>query len=228
MENMFELLATQPRVRDAPRATALRVTHGAVEFKQVGWVGRQRSCSCWLGLGDSSPLELRLHSSSQLRPRSFHPTQVVFSYNPASSPPVLRGLSFCAPGGRSLAVVGSTGSGKSTLLRWGAGGAPGPERVGVERAVPCCAACCAVCCAACCAVFALPTPLKHSPLNPLHTHTRTTHKKVAAPLLRPPVWLRDHRRPGHTTLQPGVLCFFLLVASSCCMQSPPNALLVCC
>jgi ABC-type multidrug transport system fused ATPase/permease subunit len=44
--------------------------------------------------------------------------QVVFSYNPSpTAQPVLRGLSFLAPGGRSLAVVGSTGSGKSTLLR---------------------------------------------------------------------------------------------------------------
>jgi hypothetical protein len=50
------------------------------------------------------------------------PLQVVFSYNPSpTNPPVLRGLSFHAPGGRSLAVVGSTGSGKSTLLRCGDG-----------------------------------------------------------------------------------------------------------
>lgn len=45
--------------------------------------------------------------------------QVVFSYSPSPTvPPVLRGLSFLAPGGRSVAVVGSTGSGKSTLLRY--------------------------------------------------------------------------------------------------------------
>lgn len=77
MENMFELLATEPRVQDDPHAATLQLSSGAVEFKQV-----------------------------------------VFSYNPSASvPPVLRGLSFLAPGGRSLAVVGSTGSGKSTLLR---------------------------------------------------------------------------------------------------------------
>eukprot|EP00879_Flechtneria_rotunda_P011494 GHRR01012007.1.p2 GENE.GHRR01012007.1~~GHRR01012007.1.p2 ORF type:complete len:207 (+),score=52.25 GHRR01012007.1:59-622(+) len=33
------------------------------------------------------------------------------------SAPVLKGVSFTAPGGSTLAVVGSTGSGKSTLLR---------------------------------------------------------------------------------------------------------------
>lgn len=45
--------------------------------------------------------------------------QVVFSYTPSPTvQPVLRSLSFLAPGGRSLAVVGSTGSGKSTLLRY--------------------------------------------------------------------------------------------------------------
>lgn len=35
MENMFELLATVPRVRDEPGAASLAVTQGAVEFKQV-------------------------------------------------------------------------------------------------------------------------------------------------------------------------------------------------
>jgi hypothetical protein len=48
MENMFELLATVPRVRDEPGAATLRVTQGTVEFKQVwmrAWV-RVRVCAC--------------------------------------------------------------------------------------------------------------------------------------------------------------------------------------
>jgi hypothetical protein len=43
--------------------------------------------------------------------------QVVFSYNPLIGQPVLKGVSFTAPGGKTLAIVGSTGSGKSSLLR---------------------------------------------------------------------------------------------------------------
>lgn len=41
--------------------------------------------------------------------------RVVFGYS--ASHPVLHGVSFVVPGGRTLAVVGSTGSGKSTILR---------------------------------------------------------------------------------------------------------------
>lgn len=35
MENMFELLATKPRVQDEPNAAMLQVSNGTVEFKQV-------------------------------------------------------------------------------------------------------------------------------------------------------------------------------------------------
>jgi hypothetical protein len=38
MENMFELLATEPRVQDEPHAATLQVSNGTVEFKQVGGV----------------------------------------------------------------------------------------------------------------------------------------------------------------------------------------------
>ncbi|KAF6265156.1 hypothetical protein COO60DRAFT_1697984 [Scenedesmus sp. NREL 46B-D3] len=43
--------------------------------------------------------------------------EVTFSYNPLLGQPVLKGVSFTAPGGKTLAIVGSTGSGKSSLLR---------------------------------------------------------------------------------------------------------------
>jgi len=35
MENMFELLATQPRTQDDPGAPRLKVEEGRVEFKSV-------------------------------------------------------------------------------------------------------------------------------------------------------------------------------------------------
>ncbi len=38
MENMFELMATPPRVIDAPGAVPLAVREGTVEFKEVRWV----------------------------------------------------------------------------------------------------------------------------------------------------------------------------------------------
>ena len=50
-------------------------------------------------------------------------SNVVFGYTPAH--PVLHGVSFRVPGGKTLAVVGSTGSGKSTILRWGGPGGGG-------------------------------------------------------------------------------------------------------
>ncbi|GIL72034.1 hypothetical protein Vretimale_559 [Volvox reticuliferus] len=75
MENMFELLDTEPSVRDSPGAVALRVGPARVDFDNV-----------------------------------------VFGYNP-SSQPVLKGVTFAVPGGKTLAVVGATGSGKSTILR---------------------------------------------------------------------------------------------------------------
>lgn len=148
MENMFELLATEPRVQDEPHAGTLQVSNGTVEFKQVRPVTACSACS-----GVAKPLCMRVpichtvssvvavqavlglqpQRSSQLVLGAFvcwrnsvrdlaaavAVVQVVFSYNPSPTvQPVLRGLSFLAPGGRSLAVVGSTGSGKSTLLRY--------------------------------------------------------------------------------------------------------------
>ncbi|GFR40170.1 hypothetical protein Agub_g727 [Astrephomene gubernaculifera] len=75
MENMFELLDTEPGVQDSPGAGRLVVREARVDFQRV-----------------------------------------VFAYSPAS-PPVLKGVSFTVPGGKTLAVVGATGSGKSTILR---------------------------------------------------------------------------------------------------------------
>ncbi|GLC34551.1 hypothetical protein PLESTB_001249100 [Pleodorina starrii] len=75
MENMFELLDTEPSVRDSPGAGQLRVGPARVDFERV-----------------------------------------VFGYT-ASSLPVLKGVTFAVPGGKTLAVVGATGSGKSTILR---------------------------------------------------------------------------------------------------------------
>ncbi|KXZ43254.1 hypothetical protein GPECTOR_96g720 [Gonium pectorale] len=75
MENMFELLDTDPSVRDPPGAGTLVVRSGRVDFDNV-----------------------------------------VFMYTP-NAPPVLKGVTFTVPGGKTLAVVGATGSGKSTILR---------------------------------------------------------------------------------------------------------------
>jgi ABC-type transport system involved in Fe-S cluster assembly fused permease/ATPase subunit len=50
MENMFELLATEPRVQDEPHAATLQVSNGTVEFKQVGGVwGGGLACISRLG-----------------------------------------------------------------------------------------------------------------------------------------------------------------------------------
>lgn len=73
-ERLLKLLSTQPSVVDAPDATELRVTRGAVEFDDVE-----------------------------------------FAYDPRR--PILRGISFAAAPGETIALVGETGGGKSTLLK---------------------------------------------------------------------------------------------------------------
>jgi ABC-type transport system involved in Fe-S cluster assembly fused permease/ATPase subunit len=47
MENMFELLATEPRVQDEPHAVTLQVSNGTVEFKQVRAIQGDSSPGKW-------------------------------------------------------------------------------------------------------------------------------------------------------------------------------------
>jgi ATP-binding cassette, subfamily B, heavy metal transporter len=74
IEAMFSILEQNPEIEDAPGATPLKVTAGAVRFENVE-----------------------------------------FAYDAAR--PILRGISFDAPAGHTIAIVGPSGAGKSTISR---------------------------------------------------------------------------------------------------------------
>lgn len=74
IEQMFDLLAVQPEVSDAPNAVPLAIEQGAIVFDNVK-----------------------------------------FAYDPAR--PILKGISFTVPAGKTVAVVGPSGAGKSTISR---------------------------------------------------------------------------------------------------------------
>ena len=126
MENMFELLATTPAIRDEPGAAPLRVTAGRVEFRSVvfGYGPARPVLRVGLGCGERlfkiDGLSILAVPTAAFGLQSGSGRCAVFMCRPRTAPlPRKQGVSFVVPGSTTLAVVGSTGSGKSTILRSG-------------------------------------------------------------------------------------------------------------
>ncbi|KAM9988923.1 hypothetical protein ACTFIY_004979 [Dictyostelium cf. discoideum] len=93
MENLFELLDTQPEVSDSPNAKELN-------FNDT-----------------NNPSKTNL-PSIEFRNISFtYPNKNKKQQQQQSSPKILDNISFTVPAGKSIALVGSTGGGKSTIFR---------------------------------------------------------------------------------------------------------------
>jgi len=93
MENMFELLAQKQTVKDDPMAPELRI--GGEGGGAGGGAGKGAD-----GGADGGSIEFR---------------DVRFSY--LEDKEILKGISFSAPFGSSVALVGPSGGGKSTIIR---------------------------------------------------------------------------------------------------------------
>ena len=91
MENMFDLLAQKQTVKDEPMAPELRIGGGGGSGGGSGGGG---------AASGGGSIVFR---------------DVKFSYN--SEKEILKGISFSAPFGSSVALVGPSGGGKSTIIR---------------------------------------------------------------------------------------------------------------
>ncbi|KAM9975978.1 hypothetical protein ACTFIR_009819 [Dictyostelium discoideum] len=93
MENLFELLDTQPEVSDSPNAKELN-------------------------FNDTNNPSKTILPSIEFRNISFtYPNKNKKQQQQQSSPKILDNISFTVPAGKSIALVGSTGGGKSTIFR---------------------------------------------------------------------------------------------------------------
>jgi ATP-binding cassette, subfamily B, heavy metal transporter len=107
IDKMFTLLEREREIADAPDALALKIIHNQNENIPEAHIFTAQAAINSIA---NNARNTELTASPEISFQNVH-----FAYDP--SRPILHGISFTVPAGKTVAVVGPSGAGKSTLAR---------------------------------------------------------------------------------------------------------------